>query len=229
MALDFPTNPTNGQVFGNFYYDSSITAWRNLGSKNALTTAITNVDNRIGMVPIVPTSVTPTGGTATVNSITGTITMGAGMTGITVNGVFTSTYKKYMVVVDVLKNAVASNSSITAQLSSGGTAVTTGYTTANIGIASSNIALQNLGTSNGFYITRTYQASRSSYGHIILVNPQLAAPTLCSGIGYGTTLGDDQGIISTGTLTNNNSYTDLRFITLSDSFSGTVNIYGFRD
>jgi hypothetical protein len=44
MALDFPTNPTNGQVFGTFYYDSSITAWRNLGSKNALTTEITNLE-----------------------------------------------------------------------------------------------------------------------------------------------------------------------------------------
>ena len=44
MALDFPTNPTNGQVFGNFYYDSSITAWRNLGSKNALSTEITNLE-----------------------------------------------------------------------------------------------------------------------------------------------------------------------------------------
>jgi hypothetical protein len=45
MALDFPTNPTNGQVYDTFYYDSSITAWRNLGSKNALSDSITALQN----------------------------------------------------------------------------------------------------------------------------------------------------------------------------------------
>jgi hypothetical protein len=182
-----------------------------------------------GLIPIVPTSVTATGGTATVNSITGTITMGTGMTGITFNGVFTSTYKKYMVVVDVLKNAVASNTAILAQMSVSGTPVTSGYVCANIGIASSNAGIQNLATANAFYLTRTYQASRRSHSEGIFVNPQNTAPTLYSGTGYGTTLGDDQGIFSSGTLSNNTSYSDLRLVQSSDSFSGTVNIYGLRD
>lgn len=30
MALDFPANPTNGQVYDNFYYDSSMQTWRAL-------------------------------------------------------------------------------------------------------------------------------------------------------------------------------------------------------
>ena len=28
MALDFPSSPTNGQVYGDYYYDSTTTAWR---------------------------------------------------------------------------------------------------------------------------------------------------------------------------------------------------------
>lgn len=182
-----------------------------------------------GLIPIVPTSVTATGGTATINTITGTVTMGTGMTAITLNGIFTSTYKRYVVILDVLKNAVASNTSIVAQLSTGGTAVTTGYSTANIGIAVSNAAIQNLGINSGFYVTRTYQASRRSHGEFTILNPQATVPTLMSGTGYGTTLGDDQGIFMSGTLANNTSYADLRLIQSTDSFSGTVNIYGLRD
>ena len=32
MALDFPSSPTNGQTYNNFYYDSATGAWRSLGS-----------------------------------------------------------------------------------------------------------------------------------------------------------------------------------------------------
>ena len=35
MALDFPSNPVNGQVYNNFYYDSTTNAWRSLGSAYA--------------------------------------------------------------------------------------------------------------------------------------------------------------------------------------------------
>jgi hypothetical protein len=34
MALDFPSNPVNNQVYGNYYYDSSMTAWRAFGVSN---------------------------------------------------------------------------------------------------------------------------------------------------------------------------------------------------
>lgn len=40
MPLDFPSNPTNGQTFNNFVYDSSITAWRAQGSTNNVGTQI---------------------------------------------------------------------------------------------------------------------------------------------------------------------------------------------
>lgn len=32
MPLDFPSNPSNGQVYNNFYYDSTTQAWRSIGS-----------------------------------------------------------------------------------------------------------------------------------------------------------------------------------------------------
>lgn len=32
MALDFPSSPTNGQVYGNYYYDATTSAWRSFSS-----------------------------------------------------------------------------------------------------------------------------------------------------------------------------------------------------
>lgn len=40
MALDFPANPVNGQVYDNFYYDASMGTWRAQGSGLALNTFV---------------------------------------------------------------------------------------------------------------------------------------------------------------------------------------------
>lgn len=40
MALDFPANPVNGQVYDNFYYDSAMGTWRAQGSGLALNTFV---------------------------------------------------------------------------------------------------------------------------------------------------------------------------------------------
>lgn len=39
MALDFPTNPVNGQVYDNFYWDSTLSAWRATGNITPLVPA----------------------------------------------------------------------------------------------------------------------------------------------------------------------------------------------
>lgn len=182
-----------------------------------------------GLVPIVPVSVTATGGTGSFNSVTGTITCGTGMTSITANGVFTSTYKSYLVVLEVLKDGTASNSSIQLQPSVGGTPATSGYATANIGIAVSNAAIQNLGIASAFYGTRTYQANRRCSGIVTINNPAATVTTTMSGTGFGNTLGDDQGIFISGILNNSNAYPDLRILHSLNTFSGTINIYGYED
>lgn len=181
-----------------------------------------------GLIPIIPTSVTAVGGTGSFSTTTGTITVGTGMTSITVNGVFTSAYKNYLIVGEVLKSADASNTFIAVQMSNSGTPVTVGYNTANIGFAESNASIQNLGTANGFYLTRTYQASKRSFGIMTISSPFLTQATTYSGSGYGTTLGDTQGLATTGTLNNTTSYSDIRFTQSANSWSGTINIYGLK-
>lgn len=56
MALDFPSSPTNGQVYDNYYYDSILGAWRSAGTKNGLSTRLTTLENIT--VPAVASRVT---------------------------------------------------------------------------------------------------------------------------------------------------------------------------
>jgi hypothetical protein len=42
MPLDFPSSPTNGQIYENYYYDSANSVWQTLGSKLETTALISN-------------------------------------------------------------------------------------------------------------------------------------------------------------------------------------------
>jgi hypothetical protein len=42
MPLNFPSSPTNGQIYENYYYDSANTVWQTLGSKLETTANISN-------------------------------------------------------------------------------------------------------------------------------------------------------------------------------------------
>lgn len=88
MAIDFPANPTNGQVYANYIYDSSITAWRNVNTDTGIGTL-----NAMGLKNVVPTSVTVGSGSATTNA-NGTVTF-TGASSILINGIFSSTYTNY--------------------------------------------------------------------------------------------------------------------------------------
>lgn len=88
MALDFPANPTNGQTFGNYIYDASIPGWRNVNSGEGV-----GLQFKSGLVPVTPTSVNVTSGTATVDS-TGLITVSSA-SDIKLNGIFSSGYRHY--------------------------------------------------------------------------------------------------------------------------------------
>ena len=118
MALDFPANPTNGQTFGSYIYDTSIPGWRNVNSSEGI-----GLQFKAGLVPVVPTSVNVTGGSATV-STNGLVTM-TNATGISLNGVFTSAYKSYRVLLEIQTASAVPGGSV--RLRASGTDSTSGY------------------------------------------------------------------------------------------------------
>lgn len=98
MPIDFPSNPTNGQVYANYIYDSSITAWRNVNTDTGIGTL-----NAMGLKNVVPASVTVASGSATTNS-NGSVTF-TGATSISLNNVFSSTYQQYKIVFTCLASS----------------------------------------------------------------------------------------------------------------------------
>jgi len=99
MAIDFPSNPTNGQVYANYIYDSSITAWRNVNTDAGIGTL-----NAMGLKNVMPTSVVVGSGSATVNA-NGLVTFTAASS-ISLNNIFTSTYDTYDILIDITASSV---------------------------------------------------------------------------------------------------------------------------
>lgn len=111
MALDFPANPTNGQTFGQYIYDSSIPGWRNQNSSEGI-----GLQFKSGLIPIIPSSVTISAGGASVAS-DGLITVTGGSAYISINNIFTSAYRNYKIVF----NGQMGNSTGGVRLRQGGT------------------------------------------------------------------------------------------------------------
>jgi hypothetical protein len=106
-------------------YDGS--AWNSLAYQSAVSAI-----PRVGLVPVVPTSITTTSGTASYNSTTGLITL-AGCGDPIINGVFTSAYKNYRLIINLTPsvNGATSNPLFYRFATGGTTNSTSNYTYTN--------------------------------------------------------------------------------------------------
>lgn len=124
MPLDFPANPTNGQTYDNYFYDASISSWRSSGTKAGLTPRVVALETYpSGLVPVIPTSVSVGSGSASVSG-TGLVTF-TGASNLILNGVFSSLYKNYKVLVDFTNSVIGEVNY--SRVSSGGTVNTGTY------------------------------------------------------------------------------------------------------
>jgi hypothetical protein len=133
MALNFPSSPTNGQVFGDYTYDSTAGGWRSSkleatgvpagGTANQLLSKVNSTDYNTqwitavpianggtgstlgaGLVPVVPTSVVVAAGSASVGA-QGLVTF-TSATNVNLNGVFTSSFQNYKILFETETSAV---------------------------------------------------------------------------------------------------------------------------
>jgi hypothetical protein len=177
-------------------------------------------DNTPGTRLVVPTSVAVGSGSGSVGT-QGTVTF-SGASSVTLNGVFTSTYKNYKIIV------------------SGGSA------TANAGLGVT------LGSANtGYYSSRYYRTwagtassdsnnNTSSWLLIGLVasgglslNVDLFSPFESAATSYNSqsslmaTTGEMN--VASGYLNNTNSYTSFTLTPASGTITGTVSVYGYKN
>lgn len=212
MALDFPANPTNGQVYANYIYDSSITSWRNVNTDTGIGTL-----NAMGLKNVVPTSVVVGSGSATVNA-NGTITV-SGATSLTINGAFPTTYTKFLIATNITATA---SGNVTFQLSSAGTAAATAYTHRIIYSDYGTSTVSSIGgdaISNAVLIYSTGRAS----GQLNIQDPNQAGTTHWNWINNQSTA----VAISAGYHNVATAYDGIKLS--ATSITGTINIYGYTN
>lgn len=224
MAIDFPANPTNGQVYGNWIYDSSITAWRNVNTDTGIGTL-----NAMGLKNVVPTSVAVGSGSATVNG-NGTVSF-SGATSISLNEIFNSTYQNYMVNL-VTTAASVGDATIFGRLRvAGSDSAVSYYEGGPMTIGATATSINNLNI-NQWDMGKTHGATSEPNAHAALnckfFQPFLPRPTTFFTESTSWTGSAMAGYRFGGFHTALTSYTGFTFSVSSGNFSGTLSVYGYN-
>lgn len=95
MASSFPGAIDN---FTDPLANSSLASPSHAGQHSDLNDAVEKIETYMGLVKVIPTSVSSTGGSAATLSSTGTVTIGAGNTAVSILGCFGSLYQNYRIV-----------------------------------------------------------------------------------------------------------------------------------
>ena len=207
--IDFPSNPTNGQVYGSYIWDSSITAWRNVNTDTGIGTL-----NAMGLKNVVPSSISVSGGSATVNA-NGLITV-SGVTNLTINDCFSSTYKSYKMIVTL---TASGTTTLQSRLRNSGGLSSTNYTWRYIAVSAGTFGTA--GTTSFEHTAYTAQDTASAE----FLNPFLASTTQCTNFAIEV----NTSYIGMGMNTNATSYNSLDlFKGNGEAFSATIQIYGYN-
>ena len=215
--IDFPANPTNGMVYGSYIYDSSITAWRNVNTDTGIGTL-----NAMGLKNVVPTSVVVGSGSATTNA-NGTVTF-SGASSISLNGIFSSTYTDYKIVIG-LQNA-AGNSDVWMKWRVSGTDVSTGYYGASLNVAYTSSSPSVYGA-----LSNANAASIGNFGIITGGSEMIASPrntySSIKNQGYSPSLAYFvSGGYNATTATRPDGFT---IYPSASTISGTITVYGLTN
>lgn len=216
MALSFPSNPVNGQVYSRYIYDSSISAWRNVNNSEGI-----GLQYQSGLVPVVPSSISVNAGTGSV-SVDGLISV-TGASSLTINGCFSSAYSNYYVIA-AFTSASGGDADIQTQL--------TGPSTLGSGYLGARYGYYNNAAAGSWYATQgsaTIARMTNTYGCSFTCTITNPGNSIANKRWMSQTI--DQDFAMTTAFRNTSSataYTGMNLFTASPTFTGTVKIYGLR-
>lgn len=238
MPLDFPSNPTNGQTYDNYYWDASSNAWRSSGTKAGLQPRVTALElagattNKSGLVPIVPPTINIVSGTGSINSA-GKVSF-SNATSVELLNVFSSAYDTYRIIfqgtrggaisIEYLHMRVGSYSGVftSANYAGGFNGIESGYT------ATMNITNASAGT---FALGSIANAGQYFSGEALLANPYLADRTHIVSQMLGFQQGNAQGYnYSAGYQSDATSFPSIGlFSSGSKPITGTIQVFGYKN
>lgn len=222
-----PSNPVTGDSWFNtndgtmyiYTYDGNTYQWVEHRSQIA--------KSQVGLVPIMPTAVSVITGTASV-AVDGTVSI-TGVGAVYLQGVFTSAYRNYHVVIDVQKNTSGANY-LGLQLANGATESSTGY---HVGSLASNVNATGLtqnGTYNGGYcvLGQMYYDTGRNYASMDIYRPALAEETGFTGLSKGDSaaiplqnwIGGNHGVQT--------AYDALKVLVTANTMTGKIKVYGWN-
>lgn len=173
-----------------------------------------------GLVPIVPTSVSVGGGTATVGT-NGQVTFTSATTSLSLNGVFSSTYDNYRI---VYRATYATDCSLSGRFRVGTTDTTTNYIFAALYANSTSPAAgSTTSTSLGLSITDTITRNISAD----IISPFLTTNTGFIGSAREQKTSTSLGLIVYGLAQTDNTSFDGITLLNTTAQTGTVSIYGY--
>lgn len=182
-----------------------------------LNDAVEKVETYMGLVKVVPTSVT--NGTL---SSTGTVTIGSAVSSVTILGCFSSLYDNYRIILTGGTSTTSNDLAVTLG------ATVAGYYFGSVYVSFSGV-LNSIGVNNG--ASWTYAGCQDTPNQLDcdIYSPFLARQSTISALYVGTTSGR---VIAKGGgfLNNTTSYTDLKISTGAGTITGgTIRIYGYRN
>ena len=182
---------------------------------------MSTLQSNTGLVAMTPSSVSGTGVTLSGN----TVTIAAASTA-SILGCFTSSFTNYVVVYDL----TAVSTYCRFQLRTASAAVTTGYgaTVAAITDNSTSLSFLNSAASSWNGTNWLLTNNQASFGTVSLFNPQLATNTYFDLNGTSIATTNSFKYFGGGRNTGTDVCTGLVVFPDSGTFTGTINVYGYR-
>lgn len=187
-----------------------------------LNDAVRDIETYMGLVKVIPTSISSVGGTSATLGATGTVTIGSANTSVTVNGAFSSLYDNYKITVSGSTGSILSdNVTLTLGASSTGyygVLYYSTYASASLLVATDNNAARFtfVGNANNAVINTSFD----------LLCPFLAKFTNIQGATWTpqNATGGYTGMHQVAT-----SYSSFTISTLGSNMTGgTITVYGYR-
>ncbi len=175
-----------------------------------------------GLVLVTPTSTANTGGTVTTSG--GRVTV-AGSSSVSLNGVFTSTYHNYLILVDTLEAAVVGPNNINLRLRAAGTDTTSStYYAGQI----YGTYLGTTGGSNNFGVAQFpivgLKTGKQQMAKIEVFSPQAATLTTIHSLGVAHDAQSNYAGIQDGTT----QYDGFTLFMATSNFSGNITVYAYQ-
>lgn len=243
MPLDFPSSPTNGQIYGDYVYDSTAGVWRSQATSNIYPVAISNggtgantlagaQDNlRVGLIPITAPTVVASGAGSSASQSGMNIVTFSNCGDIRLQNIFTSAYRNYRIHLDI--SAVSATGGIAFRFITGSTVISTGY---NYGgqyaDAPGGTAFWGGEAQPQMYFGETYISSGSRFSALLDVfHPQVSTKNSVAQLtSWGVRAdGAARGVRTMGEQGEVASRDGFMFFAGTGTFSGTITTYAYND